>query len=101
VWDVGIQDDASKDYFLFNSFTGDYKFVRCGVGGFTMTGRGAISRTGCITRLEDGSRVIFAEFDRCPIAPSNMGSVSIKRPVIGTTFLIKDSNILNNIPTCP
>jgi len=101
VWDVAIQDDASRDFVLFNSFNGDYKFVHCGVDGFIMIGRGAISRVGCITKLTDDSRVISAEFDRCPIAPSNRGSASYKHPRIGTTFPMKDGNILNNTPTCP
>src|SRR5215831_552038 len=68
VWDVCIQDDMKKDYILFNSFTGDYKFVRCGVDGFVMTGRGVVTRVGCITKLRDDTRVESASFDRCSIA---------------------------------
>jgi uncharacterized repeat protein (TIGR01451 family) len=101
VWDVCIQDDHTGDFILFDSFTGDYKFVRCGLGGFTITGRGTVTRVGCVTRLEDDTRVSFAEIDRCQIAPKNMGSASIKRPIIGATFLLKDTNILNNTATCP
>src|SRR5262249_31146371 len=101
VWDVCIKDDGSGDFLLFNSFTGDYQFNRCGPGGFTMNGRGRVSRVGCFTRLEDDTRVVTAEIDRCPIGPENRGSARIKRVSPGTTFALKDSNILNNSPTCP
>ena len=101
VWDVCIQDDMKKDYILFNSFTGDYKFVRCGVDGFVMTGRGVVTRVGCITKLRDDTRVESASFDRCSIAPLNTGSATIKRRQPDTTFILNDRNILNNSPTCP
>jgi uncharacterized repeat protein (TIGR01451 family) len=101
VWDVSIQDDRTGDFLLFNSFTGDYSFTRCGLGGFVMEGIGKVTRTGCITKLTDDTRIISAEIDRCPIAPKNRGSASIKRPNPGTTFLLKDRNILNNVPACP
>jgi hypothetical protein len=101
VFDICLQDDKSGDILFINTFTGDYQFVRCGVGGFTMTGKGSITRVGCITRLEDDTRVMFAEIDRCPIAPHNTGTASIKRPNPGTTFTINDSNILNNGCACP
>ncbi|MGE0129622.1 MAG: S8 family serine peptidase [Blastocatellales bacterium] len=101
VWDVCIQDDASKDFILFNSFTGDYKFRHCGVDEFTVIGTGVVNRAGCVTRLRDDTRVISASFDRCPIAPRNTGGVSFKRLHPGTTFIINDRNILNNSPTCP
>src|SRR5262249_32610641 len=79
VWDVCIQDDVNKDYILFNSFTGEYKFVHCGAEGFVMTGWGDINREGCITKLRDDTRVISAQFDRCYIAPRNSGGATIKR----------------------
>ncbi len=101
VWDVLIQDDENGDYLLFNSFNGEYKFVRCGVDGFTMTGRGEIRREGCMTRLHDDTRVVSAWFDRCHIAPRNSGGATIKRRQPDTKFIVNDSNILNNSPTCP
>ncbi|MGE0882269.1 MAG: S8 family serine peptidase [Blastocatellales bacterium] len=100
VWDAAIQDDASGDYLLFNTFTGDYKFVHCGVDMFTMIGRGEISRVGCVVSLHDDTRV-NASFDRCNIAPKNTGGAFIKRMQPDTTFVLKDRNILNNSPTCP
>lgn len=100
VWDVCIKDDQNGDFLLFNSFTGDYLFTRCGVGGFTMTGRGEISRSGCVVALHDDTRV-NASFDRCVIAPRNTGTATIKRQQPDTSFILKDRNILNNSPTCP
>ncbi len=100
VWDASIQDENSGDYLLFNTFTGEYKYVRCGVGGFTMIGQGEIKRVGCTVTLHDDSRV-NASFDRCVIAPQNTGQATIKRLQPDTTFVLKDRNILNNSPTCP
>ncbi|MBS1790356.1 MAG: S8 family serine peptidase [Acidobacteria bacterium] len=99
VWDASIQDDNSGDYLLFNTFTGEYKYVRCGVDGFTMIGQGEISRVGCVVTLHDDSRV-NASFDRCTIAPRNTGNATIKRLQPDTTFVLKDRNILNNSPSC-
>lgn len=101
VWDVCIKDDRSGDFIVFNSFTGDYSFTRCGPGGFVMEGTGRVSRDGCVTKLKDDTRIVSAEIDRCPIAPKNTGTASIKRTTPGTTFSLKDGNILNNIPACP
>jgi uncharacterized repeat protein (TIGR01451 family) len=100
VWDVIIQDDSSHDYILFNSFTGEYKFVHCGVDAFIMAGQGLINREGSITKLRDDTRVISAWFDRALIAPKNTGGATIKRRQPDTSFVIDDRNILNNIPTC-
>lgn len=100
VWDASIQDENNGDYLLFNTFTGDYKYVRCGVDGFTMIGQGEISRVGCTVTLHDDSRV-NASYDRCLIAPRNTGGATIKRLQPDTTFILKDRNILNNSPTCP
>jgi hypothetical protein len=101
VWDVCIQDDEHKDYILFNSYTGDYKFVHCGPDGFVVTGKGQITRVDCITKLQDDSKVISASFNRCLIAPLNTGEAEFKRILLGYTFTLKDRNILNNSPTCP
>ncbi|MFN0088440.1 MAG: reprolysin-like metallopeptidase [Blastocatellia bacterium] len=101
VWDASIQDDARGDYILFNTFTGEYKFVVCGPSGFVMTGQGVITREGCITRLRDDTRVVGASFDRCHIAPRNSGSAVLKRRQPDISFWLNDRNILNNSPTCP
>lgn len=101
VFDVCIQDDASRDFILFNSFTGDYLFTKCGIDGFKMPGRGAITRSGCSTRLQDDTRVVSAEIQRCSLGTGNTGSASIRRMPFGTSFNLGDSYILNNTCMCP
>jgi len=51
--------------------------------------------------LRDDTRVVGASFDRCHIAPRNVGGAKIKRRQPDTTFVINDRDILNNAPTCP
>lgn len=99
VFDVCMQDDVSGDILRFNSFTGDYQFVRCGTGGVTVNGKAKVTRTGCLTKLEDAK--LMATLDRCIIAPANMGSVKFKPNPIGPTFFINDSNTTNNTCACP
>ena len=99
VFDVCLQDDASGDVLFFNSFTGDYKFIRCGVGGFTATGKGKITRVGCLIKLDDAK--VHATLDRCIIAPLNRGSATFKPNPIAPVFLINDSNTKDNTCMCP
>ncbi len=101
VWDVCIQDDDNGDFLLFNSFTGDYLFTKCGPDGFTMSGKGNITKVGCSTKLRDDTRVVSAEIIRCLLGTGNTGSARIKRTPIGPTFILKDSYILNNTCMCP
>jgi hypothetical protein len=99
VFDVCLQDDASGDVLFFNSFTGDYKFIRCGTGGFTATGKGKITRVGCFLKLDDAK--VHATLDRCIIAPLNRGSMSFKPNPVGPQYFINDSNTANNSCMCP
>ncbi len=99
-WDLIIQDDRTGDVLLINSLTKEYQYIRCGQGGFMMSGRGEITRRGCLIRFSDGSRVT-AVIDRCLIGPRNTGQVVIKSTPLGPTFFINDSNILNNSAICP
>lgn len=99
VWDVCLQDDKTGDFLRINSFTGDYQFTRCGVGGFTMTGKGRISRDHYVTKLVDDSRVVSAEFVGFPPGIWK-GDVTIKRFGV-IPYVLKDTNILNNTCVCP
>lgn len=99
VFDVCLQDDRNGDTLRFNSLTGDYQFTHCGPGGFTMTGRGRISRDHYLTKLEDDARAVSAEFVGFPPGIWR-GSATIKRLGV-IQFMIKDSNILNNTCVCP
>jgi hypothetical protein len=99
VFDVCLQDDRSGDLLVFNSLTGDYRFTRCGTGGFTITGKGMITRVGCIMTLTDAR--VSATLDRCVIAPQNRGRASVKLNPVAPAFLINDSNTLDNTCKCP
>lgn len=100
IYDVSLQDDASGDTLLFNSITGDYTFYRCGSSGFTLSGRGTITRQGCLVKL-GGDPKVSATLDSCPIAPANKGSATIKPNPIGGWIYITDSNTTNNTRPCP
>jgi hypothetical protein len=95
---VCLQDDDSGDVLQFNSCTGDYQFTRCGAGGFTLIGRGDISRVGNLLTLQDSK--VSATVDMGPIAPRNTASVIIKPTPLGPTFLINDSDTTNNTCGC-
>ena len=96
--DICLQDDDSGDILQFNSCTGDYQFTRCGAGGFTLIGRGDISRVGNLLTLQDSK--VSATVDMGPIAPRNTGSAVIKPTPLGPTFLINDSDTTNNTCSC-
>src|SRR5205085_2798891 len=98
VFDVCLQDDQSGDFLLFNSFTGDYQFKRCGTCGFTLTGRAIVTRTHCLIKLENAQ--VTATLDRCIIAPENSGSATIKPNPIGGWFFITDRITANNTCSC-
>jgi hypothetical protein len=97
-FDICLQDNASGDTLLFNSFTGDYRFTRCGAGGFTHNdtgGRRAITRRGCTITLNDA--LVSAVVDVC----HNRGSATVKNPnLIAVSFQIQDSYTKDNTCTC-
>lgn len=94
-YDICLQDDDTGDVLRFNSLTGEYLFVSC-KSGIVMTGRGRVNREGCSTELNDSH--VAAVIDRCPIAPQNRGSATIRRTPFGTAIFINDSNTTDN--TC-
>jgi hypothetical protein len=98
VWDVAIQDDQSGDILYINSFTGKYLFKRCR-GNLALSGTGSLTRVGCKGKLKDDTRV-EAEFDICSIFTPNLGSAIVQPSPLGTTFSLKDGNLLNQTNTC-
>ncbi|MGH9847210.1 MAG: hypothetical protein ACREEM_51595 [Blastocatellia bacterium] len=97
-FDICLQDDASGDTLLFNSFTGDYRFIRCGEDGFTHNdtgGRRAISRKGCTITLNDA--LVSAVMDVC----HHRGSATVKNPnKVAVSFQIRDSYTNDSTGTC-
>lgn len=97
-FDICLQDDRSGDLLRFNSRTGDYLFVRCGANGFTLSGRGAIRRVGCLLRLSD-SKVSATVFD-CAFGSGRSGIAIIRKGISGPIFLINDRDIDDNECVC-
>jgi uncharacterized protein DUF4114 len=96
---VGLQDDSNGNIFLVNPSTGEYEFTKCGSNLFSLTGRGAISRKGCMLTLQDNrlDRRALLNFDTC----QNRGSASVQSLTLGSTFTITERNVSNNTYICP
>lgn len=97
-FNVCLRDDRTGDSFQFNTATGEYIFTHCGFDDFTMTGRGHIIRAGCDTKLV--SNLIEATYTACSIESVKTGSATIKRTVLGPTFIIKDKNTTDSDCSC-
>lgn len=92
-FDICLQDDETGDVLRFSSLTGDYLFVSCQAG-VVLTGRGRVSRAGCVTELQGAQ--VAAVLDRCLIAPLNRGAARIRRSPFGGAIIINDSDTTNN-----
>src|SRR5262245_62140675 len=95
---VCLQDDHSGDLLRFNWLTGEYTFTRCGPDGFTLTGRGAISRVGCLLKLTDAK--VSATFHHCPIGRLSSGAATIHVTALGPTVTLHDSDTTDNTCAC-
>ena len=82
-FDKLIQDDSNGAMLRFNSTTGDYLFSRCS-DGFTLTGIGSVTKTGCLYKLthNPSDRRVLASLDSC----QKKGNASLQSPP-GTTML--------------
>ncbi|MEW6213101.1 MAG: hypothetical protein AB1631_32685 [Acidobacteriota bacterium] len=92
-YDKLIQDDSSNNMLRFNSTTGQYLFSRCS-DGFTLTGIGSVTKTGCVYKLTHNplDRRVLASLDTC----QKKGSASLQYPP-GTSFLsITDRDTSND-----
>jgi hypothetical protein len=96
-YDICLQDDTSGDLLLFNSTTGDFKFIRCGIDGFVIEKPGlkhTISRKRCQVSLNDST--VAAVLDTC----EHRGSATIRTPGYGAVFVIRDSYTKDNTCAC-
>ena len=95
-FDICLQDDSSRDTLKFNSNTGDYLFTQC--SGFSIIGRGILTKRGCIIALQDYSldRRVLVQTDRC----LSRGFASIQLYAVGTIITITDRNVTNNACSC-
>ncbi|MCI0561088.1 MAG: DUF11 domain-containing protein, partial [Nitrososphaera sp.] len=99
-FDLCIQDDVSGNVLQINSLTGDYKFTKCGEGGFTISGRSKISRIGSVTDFQDGQRM-SARLVRSYFSEHVTGGAEARRTPLGPTYSIIDRNVNNNNCACP
>ncbi|MGH9837465.1 MAG: esterase-like activity of phytase family protein [Blastocatellia bacterium] len=97
-FDLCLQDERSGDVLRLNSLTGEYLFIRCGVGGFMLQGRGAIDRTGCNLRLADPR--LRVEIEDCPGAGERRGEAAFRTGPLGARFFIRDGNLNDNDCVC-
>jgi|GEM_PF-260645 len=97
--DVCIQDDQSGDLLQFSTFTGDYRFIKCGAGGFTLTGRATVTRGAGQVQLSDAR--IFATLSRNPFSFSSSGNATVRSSILGTAFDLEDRSTANNTCACP
>lgn len=97
VFDASVQDDNNPaNELLFNTFTGEYRFC---CNGTTYTGIGSVSKRGrCNFFLKDREpdRKVDAQINIC----KNSGKAKLKSPRRTLLCNFKDSNILNNTPSC-
>jgi hypothetical protein len=91
-----MQDDSNPNtVLLLNSNTGDYRFC---CNGTTYTGRGKVTRQGCIITLEHNmiDRRVLGSSDK----GSFRGSGSIQSPPGVLRCTITDRDIRNNSCNC-
>ncbi|MEW6212264.1 MAG: IPT/TIG domain-containing protein [Acidobacteriota bacterium] len=93
-YDKLIQDDSSNNMLRFNSTTGEYLFSRCS-DGFTLTGIGTVTKTGCVYKLTHNplDRRVLASLDTC----QKTASASLQYPP-GTTFMSLTDRDTSNDP---
>jgi hypothetical protein len=94
-----LQDDSSGNTLQFNSTTGDYQFTKCGLGGFTLSGKGTVRIKGSVLALQDNAndRRVLAKIDNSV----HKATASIQVFSQRTTFTIMDRNTTDTICICP
>jgi hypothetical protein len=99
LFNVCVQDDIKRDTLLFNSQTGDYLFVKCGVGSLSRSGRGISRVMGGVITLEHNvsDRRVFAKIDNS----QKKGTASVQTFSPSTTHTITDRNTADDTCACP
>ena len=114
-YDINVQDEATGNYLVFNSTSGYYKFTRCSDGA-TMSGRGQVTRKGCVVDLVDigpiiaGNRMdiplykVLATVDECTKGAKAAVEINDwmkgKPPIPPMKESLSDSDISNNTTGC-
>lgn len=101
VFDYVMVDDSSGTILRFNSATGDYDFFDCRKE-TTLSGRGQVTITSCKTELLDtGPDPRHPDRNLSVIANpcTRVGNATVSFG--GTTHILSDSNMSNNVVGCP
>jgi len=96
VFDTCLQDDSnSGTVLLINTTTGDYRFC---CGGTTFTGKGTVSRVGCVISLQHNAidRRVSARVDKSQFK----GSATLQNLAGAVVWSITDRDIRNNSCSC-
>jgi hypothetical protein len=97
-----LQDESSGNILRVNSDTGEYSFTDCRTG-FTLNGKASMKVNACMIHLQDkksgqgkADRKINVIVHTC----SNKANGVIHSFTANRTFIINDSNTLNNMCSC-
>jgi uncharacterized repeat protein (TIGR01451 family) len=97
VFDVGVADDSGRGSIFVNTKTGDY--ILC-CGGMTITGRGVITKSGCIIALTHYApdRRLVLRYDTC----QHSASCTLQMPPGTNKCTIVDRNTKDDVLVpCP
>ncbi len=97
-FDACLQDERGGDFIKFNTSSGDYEFVHCGLDGLILRGRGKVQRVGCVLTLE--SPEAFVLLIDCAINPLDRGLAVVRKNAVAPAFVINDRNPNKNNCTC-
>jgi hypothetical protein len=96
-FDLGMQDDRTGDFLLFNSMTGEYYVSHCGSDSFSATGKAQIGQSGSMVTLTSAflsarlEKRLFGQF---------YGEARFRQSSIGITYTIVDRSSANNTWRC-
>jgi hypothetical protein len=90
-FDFFLQNENNASLFFANTQTGDYQFTTCGFGGLVLSGKGKITRKGCIVTIEDvqSDRRILIKANVC----NKTGTASIQILTQGRTYNLTDKTV--------
>ena len=93
ILDKCLKDDHTGDFILLNSITGNYEFVHCGTGAFTISGKGTVTNpSGTVTITDKQStRTVTVSYNPGSLTGTALVTV-IPAPGLSQTYRISDTN---------
>lgn len=105
LYNVSVQDDSDGYYLLFNSVSGQFKFVDC-ASGVTLTGQGNVKTDGCSVYLtyEQAKCRVLASVNICEqqgkAVVEVLDWIKAKPPIPPMQKYITDSDMQGNSSSC-